>query len=38
MKQKITHCERSKISPKKLYDRVLPVKLQACSVQTATLL
>ena len=38
MLQKITHCKSLKIYQKKFYDGVLSVKLQAYSVQTATLL
>ena len=38
MLRKITDCKSLKISQKKLNDHVLSVKLQAYSVQTATLL
>ena len=38
MLRKITDCKSLKIYPKKFYDGVLSVKLQAYSVQTANLL
>ena len=38
MLRKITDCKSLKISQKKFYDGVLSAKLQAYSVQTATLL